>query len=129
MPLIRILLLLGALLGANVSALAVTPSEQLEAFLSGLRTLESEFQQTLFDENLEQLEESRGLLFLQRPKRFRWDYRTPHAQLIVADGVKVWIYDRELAQVTVQTMDDTLGATPALLRAVNDSDAVPPPET
>jgi len=115
MSLIRILLLLGALLAANASAHAATPGEQLEAFLSGLRTLESEFQQTLFDENLKQLEESRGLFFLQRPKRFRWDYRVPQAQLIVADGVKIWIYDRELAQVTVQTMDDTLGATPAML--------------
>jgi outer membrane lipoprotein carrier protein len=115
MPLTRILLLLGALLAANGSALAATPGEQLKAFLSGLRTLESEFQQTLFDENLKLLEESRGLFFLQRPRRFRWDYRVPQAQLIVADGEKVWIYDRELAQVTVQTMGDTLGATPALL--------------
>jgi outer membrane lipoprotein carrier protein len=96
MPLTRILLLLGALLAANGSALAATPGEQLKAFLSGLRTLESEFQQTLFDENLKLLEESRGLFFLQRPRRFRWDYRVPQAQLIVADGEKVWIYDREL---------------------------------
>jgi outer membrane lipoprotein carrier protein len=110
----RIPLILAAwLLGAGtVSAGGV---DQLDAFLKGLKTLEADFHQSLYDENLYPLEESRGVFLLTRPNRFRWDYRQPEAQLIVADGDKVWIYDRELAQVTVRDIGAALGATPAML--------------
>ncbi|MDX1514760.1 MAG: outer membrane lipoprotein chaperone LolA [Gammaproteobacteria bacterium] len=112
---IRTFLLLAVALSVARAAPAATGTEALDNFLSDLRTLESEFHQTLYDENLKKLEESRGLLFLERPNRFRWDYRQPNAQLIVSDGDKVWLYDRELAQVTVRKIDDALGATPALV--------------
>ncbi len=51
---------------------------------------------------------------LARPGRFRWDYREP-AQLIVSDGTTVWLYDADLAQVTVRPAAETLVGTPALL--------------
>jgi len=89
--------------------------DQLDAFLKGLSTLEADFQQSLYDENLNPLEQSRGEFLLSRPDRFRWDYRQPEAQLIVADGDKIWIYDRDLAQVTVRAIGNALGATPAML--------------
>jgi chaperone LolA len=89
--------------------------DQLDAFLKGLKTLEADFQQSLFDENLNRLEDSRGAFLLSRPDRFRWDYRQPEAQLIIADGDKVWIYDRDLSQVTERAMGAALGATPAML--------------
>lgn len=114
MHITRTLVLLTASLFAAGSAVAAG-AERLEAFLSGLTTLEADFQQSLYDENLIQLEKSQGAFFLNRPNRFRWDYRQPEAQLIVADGEKVWIYDRDLAQVTVRKLGTALGATPATL--------------
>ncbi len=110
----RLFLLLSASLLAAGGASA-GGIDQLDAFLKGLKTLEADFQQTLYDENLYQLEESRGGFQLSRPDRFRWDYRQPEAQLIVADGEKVWIYDRDLSQVTVRALGNALGATPAML--------------
>ncbi len=113
---IRILLLLTLpLLAANI--VSAGGKAQLSAFLRGLSTLEAEFHQTLYDENLYEIEQSRGMCMfhLNRPNRFRWDYRQPEAQLIIADGEQVWIYDRDLAQVTVRTIDAALGATPAML--------------
>lgn len=90
-------------------------AEELQAFLNGLSTLKADFRQTLYDENLYKLEEYRGEFYLKRPNHFRWDYRQPEAQLIVADGRRVWVYDRDLAQVTVRPIDVALGATPAML--------------
>lgn len=110
----RIFLLLAAGLAAAGSASA-GGVDQLNAFLKGLKTLEADFQQSLYDENLYPLEQSRGAFLLSRPDRFRWDYRQPEAQLIVADGEKVWIYDRDLSQVTVRALGNALGATPAML--------------
>ncbi len=51
----------------------------------------------------------------QRPGRFRWSYETPYEQLIVGDGAKLWIYDRDLNQVITHKQDVSLGASPAAL--------------
>ena len=45
------------------------------------------------------LEQSQGTVVLARPGKFRWDYLKPFEQQIVADGTKVWIYDKDLEQV------------------------------
>jgi outer membrane lipoprotein carrier protein len=54
---------------------------------------------------------------LLRPGRFRWTYAKPVDQLIVGDGQRVWIYDRDLNQVTVRRLSKALGSTPAALLA------------
>jgi outer membrane lipoprotein carrier protein len=61
------------------------------------------------------VEEASGTLAIRRPDRFRWDYRDPYQQIIVADGSRIWLYDSDLEQVTVRKLDDTLSATPAML--------------
>jgi outer membrane lipoprotein carrier protein len=45
------------------------------------------------------------------PDRFRWDYRKPYQQVIVADGTAIWIYDSDLEQVTGAQARRTLSAT------------------
>jgi outer membrane lipoprotein carrier protein len=87
----------------------------LDSYLANLSTLEAKFQQTLVDENGIVLEESNGRVYLQRPGKFRWDYEAPYEQTIVADGAKVWIYDKDLEQVTVKPLMAAIGNTPALL--------------
>lgn len=114
MGIARILLILAAWLLAP-GGVSASGMDQLNVFLKGLKTLKADFHQSLYDENLSPLEDSRGTFLLSRPDRFRWDYRQPEAQLIVADGEKVWIYDRDLSQVTVRDMGAALGATPAML--------------
>ncbi len=89
--------------------------EALDKFLDGLQTLSGKFEQNLYDENGSLLEKSRGRMYILRPNKFRWIYQKPYYQLIVADGKKVWIYDKDLEQVTVKTLDNTLGKTPAFL--------------
>lgn len=106
--------LLCALISAG-AAFADTASARLDAFLSEVRSLRADFEQTLYDETFRRLEESVGEMYLQRPDRFRWDYTEPYRQLIVADGRKVWIYDVDLDQVTVRDLSEAVGSTPASL--------------
>lgn len=100
--------------GVLLSAQALAETE-VERYFGELTTLKAEFAQTVYDEQGRSLERSSGTMYMQRPLRFRWDYRTPHQQLIVADGERLWLYDKGLEQVTVQPLDDTLGATPLAL--------------
>jgi chaperone LolA len=89
--------------------------QKVEGFLQGLQSLQAQFKQTLIDRNGRTVEEASGVLAIRRPDRFRWDYREPNEQVIVADGSRIWLYDADLEQVTVRKLDDTLSATPAML--------------
>jgi outer membrane lipoprotein carrier protein len=87
----------------------------LQAFLSGVRSLTADFEQELYSPDERLLETQAGTLSLQRPNRFRWSYAKPSELVVVADGKKLWMYDAELAQVTVSPLDDTAGSSPAML--------------
>lgn len=89
--------------------------KRVESFLQGLEGLQAEFQQVLTDRSGRSIDEASGTLAIKRPNRFRWDYREPYQQVIVADGSRIWLYDTDLEQVTVRKLDDTLSATPAML--------------
>jgi len=87
----------------------------LRAFLSDVETLEAAFGQTLVEPESGRERVSEGRLYLKRPKQFRWDYRSPTPQLVVADGKDLWLYDPDLEQATVRSLDDGLSSTPAML--------------
>ena len=56
-----------------------------------------------------------GSFEFQRPGKFRFDYRKPFEQTIVADGQTLWLYDVDLNQVTQRAQAQVLGSTPAAL--------------
>jgi len=87
----------------------------LEKFLSKTQTLEANFQQTLRTREGEVLQQTEGKFYLNRPGKFRWDYKTPYQQVIVSDGERIWIYDVDLEQVTVQKQSAGLPSSPMAL--------------
>ena len=80
-----------------------------------MQTLTADFKQELWTADQQLLQTDTGSLSMKRPNRFRWTYEEPAELTIVADGERLWIYDVELAQVTVTPFDDTIGASPAML--------------
>ena len=60
---------------------------------------------------------STGSFEFARPNRFRFSYRKPFEQTIVADGQTLWLHDLDLNQVTARKQAQALGATPAALIA------------
>jgi len=87
----------------------------LEKFLSKTQTLEANFQQTLRTREGEVLQQTEGKFYLNRPGKFRWNYKTPYEQVIVSDGERIWIYDVDLEQVTVQKQSAGLPSSPMAL--------------
>jgi outer membrane lipoprotein carrier protein len=68
---------------------------------------------------------SSGRFEFQRPGKFRFDYRKPFAQTLVADGQTLWMHDVDLNQVTARAQSQVLGSTPAaLLTAASDLQAL-----
>jgi outer membrane lipoprotein carrier protein len=102
---------------ASLSSVAAAGSvERLENYLAGLESLKARFSQTIEtrDAYTGPLE---GTFYLQRPGQFRWEYDGGEGQLIVADGERIWLLDRELEQVSHQSQKDALRGTPAQLLA------------
>ncbi len=89
--------------------------ERLDNFFEGLGSLRANFEQTVIDASAFSLQESGGVLIMQRPDKFLWDYQRPYQQAIIADGKKIYIYDADLEQVTVKVMQKSMGDTPMLL--------------
>jgi len=87
----------------------------VENFVHNIQTLRGSFEQSLVDADNQLIETSTGTLEIQRPGQFRWSYVEPYEQLLVADGLNVWSYDIDLAQVTVKPQAEVLSNTPALL--------------
>src|SRR5690606_38098504 len=89
--------------------------QRLTGLLQKAETLTGRFSQLSLDGTGTQLQETSGELALKRPGQFRWHTDQPMEQLLVSDGKKVWLYDPDLEQVTIQTLDQRLTHTPALL--------------
>jgi len=103
----------------SLFATAAAPSgiAQLRAFVDGARTGKATFRQVVTGQSGRVPQTSSGTFAFARPGKFRWSYDKPYAQLLVGDGDKLWIYDRDLNQVIVRKLDRALGATPASLLA------------
>jgi outer membrane lipoprotein carrier protein len=104
-------------LAVSVVATAADPQTPLDKYLAGMKTLRSEFTQTVTDGRGEQVQQANGKLVIVRPGRFRWELTpagNPNAQLMIADAKNLWFYDPDLEQVSVKPAS-VLTATPASL--------------
>ena len=102
--------------------LAVVPAHadpaaaaKLSTLLGSAQTITGQFSQLSLDGSGTQLQETTGQMILKRPGQLRWHTDAPMEQLLVSNGEKVWLYDPDLEQVTIQKMDQRLTHTPALL--------------
>ena len=116
MRLIR-MLLLSVLSFTCVTAVAddEVAVQRLTELLNQAQTITARFSQLTLGGSGTQLQETAGQLALKRPGLFRWHTDEPMEQLLVSNGEKVWLYDPDLQQVTIQALDQRLTHTPALL--------------
>src|SRR5690349_15655241 len=91
--------------------------DALKSLLNQTTTARARFAQTVMDKNQKTIQQATGTMEFARPGRFRWEYVKPYEQTIVGDGSRLWVYDKDLNQVTVRKLDRALGASPAALLA------------
>lgn len=105
---LRILPIIFALFSFSAAAADLT------TMLNDVRTMQASFTQTVYDNHGKAVQVSHGQMALQRPGKFRWDVKKPIPQLIIANDSKLWIYDPDLEQVTIRSLQHAAGETPAL---------------
>ena len=104
-------------LAALVSMTATAAGlDDLKAFLNTTQTATGAFEQKVFSRGQEEKTQAgSGDFAFLRPGCFRWQYRLPFEEEMVSDGKTLWLYDKELEQVTVKQLTAALPATPASL--------------
>lgn len=114
---------LAALLFVALFALNVTAGglESLELFVKTVKTGRADFTQVVTppakDGQVPRIKTSTGTFEFSRPGQFKFVYKKPFEQTIVADGQTLWLYDVDLNQVTARKQAQVLNATPAALIA------------
>ena len=107
-----------ALFALAISAVvSAAPVDTLREFVRDVKSGHAQFTQTVTSPDGVKKKTSSGSFDFTRPNRFRFAYAKPFEQTIVADGEKVWIYDRDLNQASSRRIGQALGATPAALLA------------
>ena len=106
---------------AGVS-LAQTAAQSLGQQLGRQTNIEADFVQYMLDASGSRLQETHGHMVLSQPNQFWWQTADPFSQLLVSNGKRLWIYDEDLEQVTIQTLDQRATSTPALLLSGNSTD-------
>lgn len=95
-------------------------TDRLKNFIASTNSAQANFTQEVRDQNGQRIQSASGTMLFVRPGKFRWVYQKPYEQLILGDGEKFWMYDKELNQVTVKKMDAALGSSPAALLSGNN---------
>jgi outer membrane lipoprotein carrier protein len=108
--LVVLALLLLAALPARAGAVAA-----LREFLAQTKSARGEFTQQVTRGQSAAAPPSSGTFYFERPGRFRWAYAKPYEQLLVADGERLFLYDKDLNQVTVKRISAALPASPATI--------------
>lgn len=90
-------------------------TDKLKNFIAATQSAQANFTQDVLDKGGKRIQSASGAMQFVRPGKFRWVYQKPYEQVIVGDGVKFWLHDVELNQVTVKKLDAALGSSPAAL--------------
>lgn len=109
------------LLALGAASAGASGLQSLESFVKGVKSGRAEFTQVVTAPAKEgqaaRAKSSSGSFEFSRPNRFKFIYRKPFEQSIVADGQTLWLYDVDLNQVTARQQSQVLGSTPAALIA------------
>ena len=101
----------------------------LENFLKSTQSGKADFSQVVTspaktevksdtaEKSIAKVKTSSGTFEFSRPNRFKFLYKKPFEQTIVADGTTLWLFDVDLNQVTAKKQAQALGSTPAALIA------------
>lgn len=114
-PVSRLLLAFAPLFFTAHVAAADDVLDRLRAFTMDLTSFTADFEQSLYNDDSELLKNDIGKLLLKRPGKFIWRYDGAGGQEFISDGKSLWMFDKELEQVTVNGLGDRLGGTPLVL--------------
>lgn len=90
-------------------------STELKNTLDKMQSLSTRFRQLMTSADGHPLQDMSGVMHISKPGRIHWATEAPFEQLVIADGESLWLYDPDLEQVTVKSLEANLVNSPAAL--------------
>jgi len=113
----KIILAAFLLIMTPLYAVSATQSDAdlLKEKLAQFKQINAQFSQVVTNAEGKVLNKSEGTLSISRPGKFRWEVLTPEQDLIISDGVTMWMYSPFIEQVTLVNLSDAIAGTPFVL--------------
>lgn len=92
----------------------------LSSMLERVKSMKANFTQTTYNARGRSQQVAYGRMALLRPGKFRWEVLKPMPQLIIANQSTLWVYDPDLEQVTIRSLNKATGETTALFLSNNE---------
>lgn len=99
----------------------VKSNSTLNQFYDRIQSMQADFEQVVSDSHGNIIEVSKGVLIFSRPDKFIFEYSSPAEQKYISNSKTLWIYDVELEQVSIKSLEAGLGDSPALLLSSNSN--------
>lgn len=115
---IMIKYLLATLIVFNISAKEINDFPRLTGKMN---SAQGNFSQKVIDQNGKLVQEVSGIFFFKKPNFFRWKYTEPFESQIISDGELLYLYDPDLKQVVISSLDKLGGVSPAMLLVNGDT--------
>ena len=109
---VAVFFLLAGAVSHSVFALDEAPSAKevaraVDEHYNHLRSLQATFTEVYRGNGMDRTES--GTLWLKKPGKMRWEYRSPREKVFVSDGKLAWFYvpgDRQVRKTEVRKLDD-----------------------
>ncbi len=106
------ILVAGTLIMLSAVSHAENDAEHLKTLLNNIQSMQANFSQKVYSETSKLLHTYTGNMQFKKPSSFRWEVSTPDSSLLVTNGVKLWSYEPDLEQVTIQQYNTNREITP-----------------
>src|SRR5258708_34926032 len=84
-----------------------TVAQAVDEHYNNLKTLQAEFTEIYQGSGIERSES--GTLWLKKPGKMRWEYRSPEEKVFVGDGRDVWLYlpaEKQARKSSMRNLDE-----------------------
>lgn len=99
----------------KINFLFAQPSSDLSILLNKNESFQGSFNQIVYDNQGQIIEEANGKVIFKKPHFFKWIYKKPHQNQIISDGEIIYIYDPDLSQVIMSQFSQSNSNNPSLI--------------
>ena len=115
MLIVKTLVAFLSLAGLGRPALAAAPAvsaeqavKKVQSYYSATQKLKADFRQEYTNATFGRTSNSDGVLWIAKPGKMRWDYKTPTIKYFISDGTTLWVYDQPSRQAFQQSLKDQI---------------------
>ena len=68
---------------------------------NGIQDIQANFTQFTTSASIKETQKAEGVVYFKKPGMMKWEYKSPGKDIIVSDGMTIWIYQQDIGQVMV----------------------------